>query len=432
MRLLYLCEESDELEINQVINRSILSFMETDIIHQVEEIIGEVARRGDSALIEYTERFDQIYLMPESIRVTKEEIEKAYNSINKNDLASINLAIKNVKDFHNKQVFNSWFKTEEDGVVLGQIYRPIEKLGLYIPGGRASLASTVLMSALPAKAAGVDRILICTPPNWEGRINPYILATAHLVGIDEIYKVGGAQAIGAIAFGTETIPKVDKIVGPGNIYVTLAKRAVYGYVSVDMIAGPTEVVIIADDSANSGFITADLLSQIEHDPMAVSILITTSEHLALQVSKELEIQSKSLSRQKIIQQSIGNGALIITETLEQAIDLANKCAPEHLELQIENPWQMIGKIKHAGAIFIGKWSSESVGDYLAGPSHVLPTSGTSRFFSPLGVEDFLKRSSIISYSEQAIKKFGNDIIRLAELEGLDGHANAIKIRLEQM
>ncbi|MFH1563345.1 MAG: histidinol dehydrogenase [Nitrospirota bacterium] len=416
-------------KIKKVLARANISLVDEEIKQKVEEIVHEVQKSGDTALLKYTELFDGVEVKLSNLKVKPAEIDEAYNLVDKEFLRSLELAAKNITDFHKYQPFASWTKTYEDGVILGQRYQPIETVGIYVPGGRAPYVSTVLMTAIPAKVAGVKKVILCTPPSQNG-INPYILAAAKLANVDEVYQVGGAQAIAALAFGTSTVPKVDKIVGPGNIYVTLAKRAVYGYVSLDMVAGPTEIAIIADESGNPRFIAADLLSQAEHDPLATAIFMTTSEELALQVSNEVEIQAKLLSRQEVIQQSLTSSAIIITKTLDEAIELANEFAPEHLELQVENPWEIVDKIKHAGAIFLGQWSTESVGDYFAGPSHVLPTCKSARFFSPLGVEDFLKRSSIISYTKQALDKYGKEIINLANLEGFDAHASAVKIRKE--
>ncbi len=416
-------------KIKKVFARTDISLANEELKQKVEGIVKEIRESGDTALLKYTELFDGVKLS--NLKVKPAKIEKVYNLVAPEFLRSLELAAKNITDFHKYQPFVSWTKKYEDGVILGQRYQPIESVGIYVPGGRAPYISTVLMTAIPAKVAGVKKVILCTPPSKEG-ISPYILAAAKLAEVDEIYQVGGAQAIAALAFGTTTIPKVDKIVGPGNIYVTLAKRAVYGYVSLDMVAGPTEIAVIADDSGNPQFIAADLLSQAEHDPLSTTILITTSEDLALKVSKAVETQAKLLLRQEIIQQSLTNSAIILTKTIAEAIELANEFAPEHLELQVENPWEVVDKIRHAGAIFLGAWSTESVGDYFAGPSHVLPTCKSARFFSPLGIEDFLKRSSIISYTKQALNKYGQEIINIANLEGFDAHAMAVKIRRESL
>lgn len=416
----------DREKIKKVLARANLSLVDEEIKQKVEDIVHEVRESGDTTLLKYTELFDGVKLS--DLKVEPAEIDEAYNLVDKEFLRSLELAAKNITDFHQYQPLASWTKDYEDGVILGQRYQPIEAVGIYVPGGRAPYVSTVLMTAIVAKVAGVKKVILCTPPSKEG-ISPYILAAAKMAEVDEVYRVGGAQAIAALAFGTPTIPKVDKIVGPGNIYVTLAKKVVYGYVSLDMVAGPTEIAVIADESGNPGFIAADLLSQAEHDPLSTAILLTTSQNLALKVSTEVETQAKVLLRQDVIRQSLTNSAIIITKTLDEAIELANEFAPEHLELQVENPWEIVDKVRHAGAIFLGQWSTESVGDYFAGPSHVLPTCKSARFFSPLGVEDFLKRSSIISYTKQALDKYGTEIINLANLEGFDAHAAAVKIRI---
>ncbi|MDI6735793.1 MAG: histidinol dehydrogenase [bacterium] len=425
MEILKSWEEREKIK--KVLARAEINLVDEEIKQKVEGIIHEVRESGDTALLKYTELFDGVKLS--DLKVKPTEVEDVYNLVDKGFLKSLELAANNITNFHKYQPFTSWTKNFEDGVILGQRYQPIESVGIYVPGGRAPYVSTVLMTAIPAKVAGVKKVILCTPPSKEG-ISPYILAAARLAKVDEVYQVGGAQAIAALAFGTATIPKVDKIVGPGNIYVTLAKRAVYGYVSLDMVAGPTEIAIISDDSGNPQFIAADLLSQAEHDPLSTAIFITTSQDLALKVSKAVETQAKLLLRQEVIQQSLTNSAIVLTKTLDEAIELANEFAPEHLELQVENPGEIVDKIKHAGAIFLGQWSTESVGDYFAGPSHVLPTCKSARFFSPLGIEDFLKRSSIISYTKQALDKYGQEIINIANLEGFDAHAAAVRVRLE--
>jgi len=426
MQLLKLWEDKGKIE--KILKRSNINLIDEGIKQKVEEIVNDVQKSGDAALLKYSEQFEGVkFSSSEELKVKLNELEEVDTKF----LTSLELAAENIANFHKQRSCDSWIKPYQDGVTLGQCYRPIEVVGIYVPGGRAPYVSTVLMTAIPAKVAGVKKVILCTPPNKDGQINPYILAAAKLVKVDEVYKIGGAQAIAALAFGTSTIPKVDKIVGPGNIYVTLAKRIVFGHVAIDMIAGPTEIIIIADQSGNPRFIAADLLSQAEHDPLSLSILITTSSDLANLVIKEVAAQSQFLSHQDTLKYSLKNATVIQTKTLKEAIDLSNQIAPEHLELHIKNPLEILKDILHAGAIFIGEYSPESVGDYFAGPSHVLPTCKSARFFSPLGVEDFLKRSSIIFYTKQALTKYGKEIINLAHLEGFDAHANAIKVRLDE-
>lgn len=404
-----------------------------DVLRRVEDIVKDVRQDGDRAVVKYTSMFDKVDLDPESLRVTEEEIREAYEKIDSRLLEVIKKARENIEKFHEKQKENSWFTTEEGGIILGQMYRPLEVVGVYVPGGTAAYPSSVLMNTLPAKVAGVSKIVMLTPPGkGDGKINPAILAAASEAGVDEIYRVGGAQAVAAAAFGTENIPKVDKIVGPGNIYVAMAKRTVYGYCDIDMIAGPSEIMVVADDTANPGFVAADLLSQAEHDVLASCILVTTSEKLAQEVEKELVRQLEALPRKEIAQKSIEDfGAVIITEDVDKAVEVVNRIAPEHLELCVKDPFDTLSDIKNAGAIFLGNYSSEPLGDYFAGPNHVLPTSGTARFFSPLNVSDFIKKSSIISYSRKALEKIKEDIILFAEAEGLKAHANAVRIRFDK-
>lgn len=425
MQILKLWEDKERIE--KIFDR--VNIINDEIKQNVEKIVKEVQKSGDTALLKYTELFDGVKLS--DLKVSDSEIDECYNLVDKDILKSLELAADNIVNFHKHQQVESWQKSYQDGVILGQMYKPVEKVGIYVPGGKAAYVSTVLMTTIPARVAGVKKTILCTPADKYGKINPYILAVCKLCKVDEIYKVGGAQAIAALAFGTLTIPKVDKIVGPGNIYVTLAKRIVFGYVGIDMIAGPTEIVVIADESGSPKFIAADLLSQAEHDPLSLAILITTSYNLGEKVIDELKSQAKTLLHQETLKESLKNSAIIITKNLKEAINLSNQIAPEHLELHIKNPFEILEEINHAGAIFIGEYSPESVGDYFAGPSHVLPTCKSARFFSPLGVEDFLKRSSIISYTKQALAKSGKEIINLANLEGFDAHANAVKVRLEQ-
>lgn len=408
------------------------NFKENDKLNStVKQILDNVRIKGDEALIEYTRKFDGIDDKNYKLKVNSNEIDDAYKLVDQEIIEIIKRAKKNIEKYHHKQVENSWMTTEQNGVLLGQLYKPLNVVGVYVPGGTAPLISSVLMNVIPAKIAGVKKIIMVTPPQKDGKVNPAILVAAREAGVDEIYAVGGAQAIAALAFGTQTIPKTDKIVGPGNIYVATAKKMVYGICDIDMFAGPSEITIIADDTANPAFVAADLLSQAEHDPMAASILLTTSEKLAVQVRSEIEKQCRYLERKETIIKSLEDyGAAIIADSIEKTVEMVNLIAPEHLELVVKEPFALLGSIKNAGAIFIGPYSSEPVGDYYAGPSHVLPTGGTSRFFSPLGVDDFVKKTSIISYTQSALYEVKNDIIGFAEAEGLTAHANAIKVRFE--
>lgn len=402
-----------------------------DVAKSVEEIIGNVRKNGDKALLEYTVRFDKVDPVSYAMKIDKSEIDSAYGRVDNELVEVIQRAKNNIESFHSKQKENSWFSTGGDGIILGQLYRPLETVGVYVPGGTAPLPSSVLMNAVPARVAGVKKIVMTTPPGKDGSINPAILVAANEAGVDEIYRVGGAQAIAALAFGTETIPRVDKIVGPGNIYVAAAKRMVYGYCDIDMVAGPSEIMVVADKSANAKYVAADLLSQAEHDVLASSILVTISDKLAGEVQAEIERQVLYLTRKDILTKSIDDyGAILIVENMEDAVDIVNRIAPEHLELCVEEPFNLLGSIKNAGAIFLGHYASEPLGDYFAGPNHVLPTSGTARFFSPLNVGDFVKKSSVISYTRKALEKVKDDVVRFAEAEGLTAHANAIKVRFE--
>jgi len=402
-----------------------------DVMLKVESIINNVKEYGDQALLDYTRKFDNVDLPLERLRVSGKEIQEAYKNTDGRLVDIIKKARKNIEEFHLKQKCNSWFTTKEKGVLLGQLFRPLNNVGVYVPGGTAPLISSVLMNVIPAKTAGVKKVIMATPPGKGGEINPAMLVAASEAGVDEIYRIGGAQAIAAMAFGTETVPKVDKIVGPGNIYVATAKKMVYGYCDIDMFAGPSEIMIVADETANPCYIAADLLSQAEHDILAASILVTTSEKIAERVQKEIERQYGYLSRKEIIKKSLETyGAIVIVRTLEEAVDIVNKIAPEHLELCIEKPFELLGSIENAGAVFLGEYSSEPLGDYFAGPNHVLPTGGTARFFSPLSLEDFMKKSSIISYSKEALQSVKDDVIGFAEAEKLDAHANAIRVRFE--
>lgn len=401
----------------------------TDVLAAVNEIIQKVRAEGDKAVYEYTRRFDGVDLTDKGMKVTQAEIDGACSNVDGKLLEVIRKAKGNIDAFHLKQKENSWFTAEDDGVILGQLYRPLEVVGIYVPGGTAVLTSTVLMNAVPARVAGVKKIIMATPPGKDGRVNESVLAAAKEAGVDEIYKLGGAQAIAAMAFGTATVPRVDKIFGPGNIYVATAKRMVYGFCDIDMFAGPSEIMVVADDTANPGYVAADLISQAEHDVLSAAILVTTSEKLAHAVKEEIERQYEGLSRKVILGRSLADyGAAVIVNSIDEAIDIVNEIAPEHLELCIEEPFSRLGEIRNAGAIFLGNYSTEPLGDYFAGPNHVLPTGGTARFFSPLNVADFVKKSSVISYTRKALEKVKDDIVLFAQSEGLDGHANAIKVR----
>ncbi len=406
-------------------NRSNMDLFTHD--ETVRKILQDVQERGDAAVLEYTHHFDRYNLAAEQLRVTPDEIRQAYEGVSEKELLALREAEKRIRLFHQHQKQDSW-RYEEDGIMLGQMVRPLAIAGIYVPGGKASYPSSVLMNAVPAKVAGVERVVMCSPFP-DGKTRPHVLVAADIAGVTEIYKVGGAQAVGAMAFGTATIPRVDKIVGPGNIFVALAKRRVFGVVDIDMIAGPSEILIVADHSANPAYIAADLLSQAEHDEEAIPILVTPEEELAREVRVELEKQMLTLSRQSIMQASLNSQCrLLVTESLEAAVDLANRLAPEHLELALEDPDYWVEKIQNAGAVFLGHYTPEAVGDYLAGPNHVLPTSGTARFSSPLGVYDFIKRTSLISYSRPALEKCSEIVTLLAEMEDLGAHANAVKIR----
>lgn len=429
MRIVELTEESRNNLLANLLKRSPASYGKYE--QTVNDIVDRVRREGDQALFELTREFDKCDLNAQSIRVTDEEIEEAYRQIDPEFVAVMKKSAANITAFHEKQMHNSWILPNENGTILGQKITPVEISGVYVPGGKAAYPSSVLMNILPAKAAGVSRIIMTTPPNASGKVNPGTLAAADIAGVREIYKAGGAQAIAAMAFGTESIPKVDKITGPGNIFVALAKKACFGYVSIDSIAGPSEILVLADETANPRYVAADLLSQAEHDELASAILITTSRELAEKVSKEVDEFTSQLSRKEIIVKSLENyGYILVAETMEQAIDAANEIASEHLEILTADPYQVMTKIKNAGAIFLGEYSSEPLGDYFAGPNHILPTNGTARFFSPLNVDDFLKKTSIISYSRDALEKVHKEIELFAEKEGLTAHANSIKVRFE--
>lgn len=397
----------------------------------VREILAKIQEEGDEALFAYTKKFDRAEITEQNVRVTEEEIREAYETVDPALVDVIRKSLVNIRSYHEKQKQNSWFTSSEDGTMLGQKVTPLEKVGVYVPGGKAVYPSSVLMNIVPAKVAGVDRIIMTTPPGPDGKVNPSTLVAANEAGADEIYKAGGAQAIGALAYGTQSIPKVDKIVGPGNIFVALAKKAVYGHVSIDSIAGPSEILVLADDSANPRFVAADLLSQAEHDELASAILITTSRELAEKVSSEVDEFVKKLSRKDIIQKSLDQfGYILLAETMDQAVEAANAIASEHMEIVTRNPFEVMMKVRNAGAIFIGEYSSEPLGDYFAGPNHVLPTNGTAKFFSPLSVDDFIKKSSIVYYSRKALKKIHKDVEQFAASEQLTAHANSIAVRFE--
>lgn len=402
------------------------------IADQVAVIGREVAARGNQAIFEYSRKFDGALLTEENFKVSTAEIDQAYALVDEDYLAALRAAISNIRDFHSRQVRNSWIEPDEEGNILGQLIRPVERVGIYVPGGTAAYPSSVLMNAIPAQVAGVSELVMVSPPNAEGAVNPYTLVAAAELGVGEIYKMGGAQAIFALARGTETIKKVDLITGPGNIYVTMAKKMVYGEVNIDMLAGPSEILIIADGSADPAYLAADLMSQAEHDVMARSILVTTDSTLLDRVEAEIEKQMQTLSRREIIGQALEkSGAFIITSNLEEACRVANQIAPEHLELMVEDPFALLSKVKNAGAIFMGQYTPEPVGDYFAGPNHILPTGGTARFYSPVTVDTFTKTSSLLSYSREGILRDADHIIKLATVEGLTAHANSVRIRKEK-
>lgn len=431
MKIITLNEETKKDILDSLLKRSPNHYAEYE--NTVQEIMKEVRQRGDAALFNLTARFDGCRLSSETIRISKEEIQAAYRNTDPEFIRVMQKAADNIRTFHQKQLRNSWIETDDNGSILGQRITPIAISGVYVPGGKAPYPSSVLMNVIPAKVAGVSRIIMCTPPGPDGTINAGILAAADIAGVDEIYKVGGAQAIAAMAFGTESIPKVDKITGPGNIFVALAKKACFGYVGIDSIAGPSEILVIADESANPRFVAADLLSQAEHDELASAILITTSSQLAAAVSAEIKKQTKDLIRKEIIDKSLADyGYILIAESMAEAVEVANEIASEHLEILTKNPFEVMTSIKNAGAVFLGEYSSEPLGDYFAGPNHILPTNGTAKFFSPLGVDDFIKKTSIISYSGKHLAKEYKDIAYFAEKEGLTAHANSIKVRFEEL
>lgn len=429
MRIVKLTNETKNNILESLLKRSPNSYGEYE--STVNDIIENVRKNKDEALFEYTLKFDKFELNKENIKVTRAEIEEAYKEVDASLIEVMKHSAENIRVFHEKQLRNSWIVTKDDGSILGQRILPIGISGVYVPGGKAAYPSSVLMNIIPAKVAGVNRIIMTTPPNSEGKVNPGTLVAADIAGVDEIYKVGGAQAIAAMAFGTESVPKVSKITGPGNIFVALAKKACFGYVSIDSIAGPSEILVLADETANPRYVAADLLSQAEHDEMASAILITTSEDLANKVSYEVEEFTKKLDREKIIRASLENyGYILIADNMDDAISAANEIASEHLEILTKDPFETMTKIKNAGAIFLGEYSSEPLGDYFAGPNHILPTNGTAKFFSPLNVDDFMKKTSIINYSQAGLLAVHKEIEQFAKSEGLTAHANSIAVRFE--
>lgn len=430
MRIVKLTDETKNNILENLLKRSPNSYGKFEAA--VGEILSNVRANKDAALFKYTKDFDKADINASNIVVTKEVIEEAYTKVDPKLVNVIRKALKNIKEYHEKQKQYSWFDSKPDGTILGQKVTALSRVGVYVPGGKAAYPSSVLMNVIPAKVAGVEQIIMCTPPDHEGKVYPTTLVAANEAGVDVIYKAGGAQAIAAMAYGTESVPKVDKICGPGNIYVALAKKAVFGYVSIDSVAGPSEILVIADETANPRYVAADLLSQAEHDEMASAILITTSNELARKVSDEIDGFLKELSRSEIISKSLDNyGYILLVDNIDDAVDAANEIASEHLEIVTKDPFNTMTKIKNAGAIFLGEYSSEPLGDYFAGPNHVLPTNGTAKFFSALSVDDFIKKSSIISYSRNALEEIHNDIETFATAEHLTAHANSIKVRFEK-
>ena len=430
MRILKLDENTKKNLLEDLLRRSPNQYTEYE--ERVAAILNAVKLQKDQALFDFTKQFDGASIDASTIRVTEDEIREAYEIVDASLLEIIRKAKKNIQEYHEKQRQYSWFDSKPNGSLLGQKVTPLQKVGVYVPGGKAVYPSYVLMNIMPAKVAGVEKIVMVTPPGKDGKVNPNTLVAAKEAGADVIYKVGGAQAIGALAYGTESIPKVDKIVGPGNIYVALAKKAVYGHVSIDAIAGPSEILVIADETANPRYVAADLLSQAEHDELASAILVTTSEKLAKEVSEQVDIFVEELSRTEIMRKSLDNyGYILVADTMDAVIDIANEIASEHLEIMTKNPYDVMMKVRNAGAIFVGEYSSEPLGDYFAGPNHVLPTNGTAKFFSPLSVDDFIKKSSIIAYSKEALEEVHKDIESFATAEQLTAHANSIRVRFEK-
>ena len=418
-----------EEKLQQILNRS--SFDNEGQMEAVQNIWDDVKDNGDEAIFKYTAKFDGAELDENTLEVQEEEIKEAYEKVDDDFLAAIETSIANVREFHQKQLREDWMYIKEDGVILGQKFSALKRVGLYVPGGRAAYPSSVVMNGVPAQVAGVEEIIMVSPPAADGSMNPYTLVAAAEVGVDTIYKVGGAQAVAGLSLGTATMKQVDKIVGPGNIYVTLAKKLAFGYVDIDMLAGPSEILVLADETANPRYVAADMLSQAEHDPMASSVLVTDSEDIALQVQEELKQQLTKLSRKEIATEALEKyGALIVTQDLAEAIEVTNQFAAEHLEVKVDDPFAILGKIRNAGAIFLGEYAAEPIGDYVAGPNHVLPTGGSAKFYSPLNIDDFIKKSSVISYSKEGLEKVKDDAIKIAEVEGLDAHANSVKVRFE--
>ncbi len=430
MKTIKLTEDTRRDILDKLLKRSPNNYSEYENV--VADIVSNVRTNGDQAVFEYTRKFDKWEIHAGNIRVTEAEIDEAVGAIEERFVEVMKKSAANIEAFHRKQLRNSWIDTKRDGSILGQRILPLAVSGVYVPGGKAAYPSSVLMNVIPAKVAGVGKIIMTTPAGADGKVNPGTLAAARIAGVDEIYKVGGAQAIAAMAFGTESIPKVDKITGPGNIFVALAKKACFGYVSIDSIAGPSEILVIADETANPRYVAADLLSQAEHDELASAILITTDEKLAAAVNQEIEKFLKELSRAEIIQKSLDHyGYILVADSMEDAVEAANAIASEHLEILTRDPYAVMTKIENAGAIFLGEYSSEPLGDYYAGPNHILPTNGTAKFFSPLSVDDFMKKTSIISYSREALEKAHKDIELFAEKEGLTAHANSVRVRFEE-
>lgn len=428
MRILKFSDSAFEAEFRRIEQRA--EAVPAEIETTVKAIIADVRQRGDAALFELTAKFDRLQLDAESIEVTEEEIDAAMAEVSAQSLNALQLAAERIADYHAKQKQETWISTDEVDVLVGQMVRPLDRVGIYVPGGKATYPSSVLMNAVPAKVAGVEEVIM-TVPMPGGEVNPHVLVAARIAGVDRIFKIGGAQAVAALAYGTESVPRVDKITGPGNIYVATAKQLVFGQVDIDMIAGPSEILVINDGSGNAAHIAADLLSQAEHDELASSVLVTSCEKMAAAVQTEVEKQLKELSREGIARKSIEDfGAIILAQDLDEAIAFSNRIAPEHLELAVDNPFEILPKIRHAGAIFMGHHTPEAAGDYLAGPNHTLPTGGTARFFSPLSLDDFVKKSSIISFSQAGLQRLGNEIVHIAELEGLEAHAKSVSIRLK--
>jgi histidinol dehydrogenase len=427
MKIIDSREKDIAAELKRIVNRGETATEE--VAAAVKEVVGRVRKEGDPAVIEYTEKFDKVKLTLKDIRVSPEDIKASYDHVEPKKVEALKLAAQNIRAFHEKQKLTSWVNQEADGVILGQIARPIRSVGVYVPGGKACYPSTVLMNVIPAKVAGVEQLIMCSPATG-GALNPYILVAADIAGVSEIYRIGGAQAVAAMAYGTATVPKVDKIVGPGNIYVATAKRQVFGQVDIDMIAGPSEILVIADHTANPTFVASDLLSQAEHDELASALLVTTSREFAEKVDAEVERQLANLARKEIARKALDRfGAIILTASLQEAADVSNSIAPEHLELAVEKPFELLALIKNAGAIFLGHYTPESVGDYIAGPNHVLPTGGTARFFSPLSTDSFMKKSSLLFYTKEGLDRVGEAVMQIADVEGLEAHGNTIKVRI---